>query len=322
MSQSSVTFPFTRAIQEALKRRGLVSDFEVVAQPEGGNLRVSLDVHDRLWETALERTRDPLIGLKVGLEIEIWHLDSFGLFLMTHETVHGALSTLMEFLPLISGGFQLSLVESVDGVRLTYSPSTWRFPELRAEVAAGCAVNLCRWMTGQTPPLELSMVHPPRAPLVEYDAALGLPVRFHAEQYEVFFSNEVLALPLIRANARVREQLRDVARGMIAEIQGASVRDQVREILLKDPQRDRSHVAILLGWSPRTLTRRLSDEGTAFGEIRDQVLTELATSWLRQGVKVRVITERLGFSDESAFTKAFRRWLGVTPAEYRRTHSA
>lgn len=322
MFQPTITLPFTRAITEAFLARGLVDRAELKGGLRDTEGRVPIDVHDRMWERVLSRTNDPLIGLKVGLEVEVWHLESFGLFLMTHETVHGALSTLIDFLPSISGGFQLALRTSAAGVTLVYTPVGWRYQELRAEVAAGVAVSLCRWMTGERPALEISLRHAPRAAEAAYEEVLDVPTRFRAPGYEIFFSNEVLAMPLIRANARAREQLREVARAMMRAPEEETTRTIARAALLKDPQRDRSHLAMALGMSVRSLTRKLAEEGTTYGELRQEVLVELSKRALREGLRGKAIAERLGFADESGFTKAFRRWTGETPAQYRRAAQA
>ena len=69
--------------------------------------------------------------------------------------------------------------------------------------------------------------------------------------------------------------------------------------------------------SGRHLNRKLGEEGTSFKLLRDQVLHQMAEQRLRESPRVAEVAEGLGLSDESAFAKAFRRWSGITPGQFR-----
>jgi AraC-like DNA-binding protein len=78
-------------------------------------------------------------------------------------------------------------------------------------------------------------------------------------------------------------------------------------------------VARRCGVSERTLRRHLSAEGTSYAELLDETRRELATEWLTAGERtIASIATTLGFAHVSSFYKAFRRWTGCTPVEYRR----
>jgi AraC-like DNA-binding protein len=80
-------------------------------------------------------------------------------------------------------------------------------------------------------------------------------------------------------------------------------------------------VAAQFSMSNRTLRRRLQEESTSFQELHDEVRTELAShSLTHEGRGIEEVASLVGFSDPSAFTKAFRRWTGQTPAEFIRSH--
>jgi len=79
-----------------------------------------------------------------------------------------------------------------------------------------------------------------------------------------------------------------------------------------------AEVARSLGTSPRSLHRRLADEGTSFNDLLDEVRRQFAEQYLaRPRPKIAEVAYLVGFNDPSAFFKAFRRWTGVTPSEYR-----
>ncbi len=67
----------------------------------------------------------------------------------------------------------------------------------------------------------------------------------------------------------------------------------------------------------RTLQKHLADKGVVFSELLKDIRHRLANNYLRQNYSVEDITYLLGFSDPSVFRKAFKKWSGVTPGEYR-----
>ena len=97
----------------------------------------------------------------------------------------------------------------------------------------------------------------------------------------------------------------------------ARVRDLVRHKLTDMPELN--DVAALLEVHPQTLRRRLSSEGTTFKEIKSQVRRDTALHFLgKQGLSIEEIAHRAGFSESSAFIRAFKGWTGVTPYTYRK----
>ena len=75
-------------------------------------------------------------------------------------------------------------------------------------------------------------------------------------------------------------------------------------------------VASALGCSRNTLYRRLKMEDTTFEQVRDGLRRKRATAWMRSGVSVKETAYRLGFSDPAAFSRAFKRWTGVSPSRF------
>ena len=88
-------------------------------------------------------------------------------------------------------------------------------------------------------------------------------------------------------------------------------------MLRLQPQWGKERVAEALGMSGRHLVRKLQHEGVTFKLLRSSLLQKMAEERLQRGEPVSGIAEELGFSDESAFAKAFKRWSGQTPSQYR-----
>jgi AraC-like DNA-binding protein len=96
---------------------------------------------------------------------------------------------------------------------------------------------------------------------------------------------------------------------------------RVRGLVLSEEggYRSLAEVAEELRISPRTLKRRLAEHGTNFSDLRERLQREYALLLLRSTkLSLEIVAERVGYSDGTNFTRAFRRWMGTTPAAYRR----
>ena len=157
----------------------------------------------------------------------------------------------------------------------------------------------------------------------EYARYFKLPVVFGQPRTALEFASELLDRPLEggypalhqQAEYRVEQRLSRLVRptGLVAAIEDTCVRH---------PQllgRGIGPVAGKLGLGPRTLQRRLQEEGHRFADVLARVRYRLAIRYLEQpGADVESVSEKLGFSDRRSFTRAFARWSGVTPSAFLR----
>ena len=136
------------------------------------------------------------------------------------------------------------------------------------------------------------------------------------------FRDEDLALPLARADAQLGELLRGLAEDALKKRTVAeSPLDNVRRILAEELQRgvpSLDVVASRLATSERTLRRRLEGEGTTFRALLDETRAELARVYVADArMPLAEVAFMLGFSEPSAFHRAFKRWTKTTPAAFR-----
>jgi AraC-like DNA-binding protein len=180
---------------------------------------------------------------------------------------------------------------------------------------------------GRSDPLEARFSHSPPAYADEYERILRLPVRFDAGEDGVLFPISMIDSLNPSADAALRQLLQRHAADQLARIPtNARLSQRVRACIrsmLPLGALSADAVAAQFSMSNRTLRRRLQEESTNYQEILDDVRAEMARHYLteeKQGIDE--VAFLLGFSDQSAFTKAFRRWTGKTPADFVRAKSS
>lgn len=156
----------------------------------------------------------------------------------------------------------------------------------------------------------------------DYDLIFGAPVVFGAPAPALVFGSEILTAPVVRTEAELEEYIRNSPGDIMARRDyGTSLTDRVRHMLKPGrheqlPSMD--DIAARLAMSPQTVRRKLREENTSLRAIREEMLRDAAIVALSSGEEtVAALSERLGFSEPSAFARAFRRWTGSPPGSYR-----
>jgi AraC-like DNA-binding protein len=156
----------------------------------------------------------------------------------------------------------------------------------------------------------------------DYHVMFGAPVEFSTSRAALIFDSAALSEPIVRDQEEIEKFLRDSPSGIIAQFDFySSHSDRVRRIIearLGGRHCTADEIAAGVGMSRQTLRRRLREENTSVTDIKEDVLREAAMASLAKGDEtIAALSERLGFSEPSAFTRAFRRWTGGPPRSYR-----
>ena len=238
--------------------------------------------------------------------------------LMSCDTVAEALDSLMDYYPIVGEGGTFEYAVAGDVCEIRYLPQyTTRLAE-RVEAALASLLQLTRWSTGeQLQASGINFSHPALADPDRYQQLLGVPVEFEAAHNSLRIPAAALSLPLIYANPALCQHLRTLADQLLEQLGSQSLSASVRDLLRQHPRWGKEKVAEQMAMSGRHLIRKLSEEGTSFKLLRDSLLQDMAEQSLKEGSKLFDIADKLGFSDESAFAKAFKRWTGMTPAQFR-----
>ncbi|MGW6392588.1 AraC family transcriptional regulator [Streptomyces sp. NPDC055103] len=169
----------------------------------------------------------------------------------------------------------------------------------------------------------VEFAHPEPRHAQEYALLFGVPCVFGARRTAVVFDRADLDEPVLRDAAALKAFLRRAPADVLVRADyGSTVTGRVRHLigtaLPVEPVPTPEQLADRLSVSPQTLRRRLAAEGTTYQRLRDQVRRDHALAELAGGrVSIERLSRQLGFSEPSAFHRAFRRWTGETPRAFR-----
>ncbi|HVK86898.1 MAG TPA: AraC family transcriptional regulator [Kofleriaceae bacterium] len=156
----------------------------------------------------------------------------------------------------------------------------------------------------------------------KYRAWFDAPVMFAAGVNQLVFPRAALEAPLVSSDPQLLAILTRAADELQARAPSdATMSAHVARVLREALRIDEGHVELVakrVGLTARSLQRRLKDEGTSFHALREQVRKDLARRYLDEKLSIAEISFLLGFSEPSAFFRAFKRWTGQTPIEARR----
>jgi AraC-like DNA-binding protein len=251
-------------------------------------------------------------------------LGALGLAVKTAPTLGAALGRLVRYSLVLSDTLEYELVDHSWGGSLVLQgrPHHRRGAALANECALAAVTSVSRQIAGaDLRPREVSFRHPAPADDRPHRDFFACPVTFDAPDNAVHLDEEQLARPTLLADEGLSTYL-------LAQLDELSARRSQRSLLLEvssavadalpDGQPSRSQVARRMGMSERTLQRRLAEHGATFQTVVTQARQDAAEALLRADahsiVDVAFLT---GFADQTAFTRAFKRWTGTTPAAYR-----
>jgi AraC-like DNA-binding protein len=314
-----------RILDRALKTRGRDLPAALAAAgielpgPEAGRLPIELT--RRIWQVAQETSGDPVLGLSLLGHIDPVDFGELGVVMVAGGSLPEVLQRVARFHRLLTDALHYEITE--EGDELTLTIHTHFDPHWRAvEFTAGLLVGLLRLRLNPPPdPLYVSLAFSNPAGQAAYEAYFACPVEQDAAVTRV-----VLPLGPYReapAGAEVARQFEPLLEQRLASLESeaswsARTAAQVRR-RLAEGEPTLAEIAHGLHVSTRSLQRHLGGEGKRFQEILDEVRRDLARQWLSGSAgKLRSLTELallLGFSSSSAFSRAFRRWFGMTPGQ-------
>jgi AraC-like DNA-binding protein len=321
--------PFVRALASypGLPASGLARLRALAAQE-----RVPLVDAGRSLEGWVRHCRDENLGLRAGRAMQLGWGGPLDFAMCSAASMRQGMQVAMRYARLYSDALlpKLELVDERAIIRLD-SKIAWQ--------RAGADFTVSTWYATHLEPhlkpqrehaqrplaLECCFAHPKPVDISEYERAFdGNTLRFDAGFYGFVLDAAAVDTPLLSADVALHASHVEHLEVLYARLDATTPRNieaRVRQALGEDLRcsfASADRVARALHMSRRTLARRLDDEGTTFSEVLDSHRRELGMRYVaRSSLTLYEISERLGFSQVQGFGRAFRRWTGRPPLEYR-----
>lgn len=321
-----VAHAYVRVLHSFLEQEGLSAAALGLEIPATTDPLARVSVHT--WGDWLARVAQalnrPTVGLDIGQCVAPHHFGVLGYVTLHCNTLGEALLRLQQYERLVYAVSPVQVSFERDAVVLRWGQEAGRPGALVDETALAALITYARNLTGTAlNPLALDFVNPPPADPEPYQRFFGCPVRFAQPHTVLRFSARQIALPLRQPDPHLRALLDDEATRLLQQLPATSaVAQEVQGVcarLLPDTPPSLDHVARALHRSSRTLQRQLHRDGLQFQTVVDDTRRLLANGYLQDPhLTLTDIAGLLGYAEQSAFTRAYRRWTGMPPNRARR----
>jgi AraC-like DNA-binding protein len=292
--------------------------------------RVPFDAAVDMIEHALATTGQPKLGLWGGLGLSSTALNIVGGLVDHAASLRQAIAIVCRYAPLFFDGSRYELVEEHEAqtasLRFTCPPTSPAAQRFLEEFTLAFSVHNGRrlFFSNDIEVLAVRFRGEPSDELDVYTEIFGCRAEFNAPHCELVFDLALLDQPLLAPDPALSALLAQRADELLAALEVAPLEQRVSTLLTGEPSL--THVsmdalATRLAMSPRTLQRRLGEAETSWSRLveaeqRRRACLALASS----DVPIKEIADHAGFAEPSTFYRAFKRWTGTTPAEFRRMH--
>ncbi|NGP45719.1 AraC family transcriptional regulator [Bacillaceae bacterium SIJ1] len=287
--------------------------------------RIPEEELERLMQLAADYTEDDFFGLRQGCLLDVADMGAVGYMMMHSGTVLDALKTYQRYNRILCSGFQLDWVVMGEDVKLRmfFQDESKHMSRHCAEDMASALYQLLLKMTNQVIHLRgVSFMHASPHEVKPYQDIFGQVPRFQASENALMFSKKILNEPILYANAKLKATFEQIAADVLKRLlQGQTFADQVTQWIAARmpkhlPTLQETGAAFQL--STRSLQVKLQAEGTTYNALTAALRKESAVEYLRRSeYTVGEIAYLLHYSEPSAFQTAFRKWMGISPGQYR-----
>ena len=288
--------------------------------------RVPLSKMTNLWDICVYMTHDKQFGMKVGNAVEPSDFYVLGHAWLASATLSGALDRLRRYAHVLSTAIA-NIEVRYEGDMLVVVEAH-QDPDIivhRTADEAGIAsfFKLCEIVKREpVRPLKVELVFPPETARDYLEEFLQCPVTYGNAEEKFYFSKAEFEEPLPGYIPDVLDSTSRIAERYLESLDQSKVATEVRQLLLRmlpSGKADQDTVANRLYRSTSTLQRQLTAEGTNYRDILESTRRSLAERYLREGGYSQAeIVVRIGFSDQSNFARAFKRWTGMSPGQFQK----
>lgn len=284
------------------------------------SIRRANSTQQRFWQAAEQISQDTYIGLHVGAEMPVFRGQVIEYLFLSSETFGEGLVRTLKYQAVLSNAFSLSLTQKDGIAKLTGLNHAVRHYQ-------DCAINLLiqffKYMSEQNFQVQrIELAYPLELHAEEYEAVWHCPVQLGCHEGAIYFNADLLNLASPAAEPELLKIHENMAEQQLEILEKHQLITDIENILasgiLESGQFDQEQIAARLGKNPRTLRADLQMIQTSYEKILAQYREKLSRKLLANTQEsLDQIVYLTGFSEPSAFSRAFKRWTGETPSAYR-----
>jgi AraC-like DNA-binding protein len=283
--------------------------------------RITFRTIDNLWTKATDLIEDPCFGLQAVDFLHPSNFNALGYAFLASSTLHEALFRITRYARMISGSAEVHIDDTSEGLMLTLSDSL-KHPT-RLDFAMANLMTLCRLNYGEElNPVTVSFIHPKPACSERHLVFFRAPVHFDAESDSLTLATNDVDKKLPSGNPQLARLNDQVIIKYLARLDYEDITQRVKAAIIEHLPSGKvtyDKISNSLYISVRSLQRRLQQAGTSYRDLLDSTREDLAREYvIDHSVELTEIAFLLGFSEHSAFSRAFKRWTGHSPKEVRK----
>lgn len=317
------------AIQKALEANGFdAADIFAAAGidhvPSNSPLeRLTTSQVTSLFTECVKRTGNPAVGLTVARFMHPSTLHALGYSLLASSSLRDCCERLVNYFRLASEQGEMRITETDDQFCISTHLLTDDVAFESLDAWNAFIVRLFRLIhRPDLEPVSVSLARPcPTGCEEQYRKSFHSPVIFDAPRCEICLDRATVDEPLMGGNREIAHQNDLIIEGYLAALDQADIITRVKKIIIESlPSGNcsKQRVASEMAMSPSTLQQKLAERNSSFQDLLGQVRQSLALAYMEQApVSITEMSFLLGFADTSSFTRAFRRWTGKSPRDYR-----
>ena len=303
-----------------------------LAQSPSPNERIDTDKVDALLRVAIPRVADPAFGLQAARCWQPGNLGVLGHAWLSSSTLRTGASRLVRYFRIVGERGHFETEDVAEGLKLRFragrgDPAVNPVAAVAVDVAMSLLLDMCRLTAGAAlRPTAVRLRRRRPSSALAYERFFGCAIEFAAEENALVLSVIDADRPLESSNRQLASVLDKMLAEQLGRLDRADVVARCKTVILEhlaSGEISEDEAATQLHVSPRTLQRKLAEAGTSFKSLVDGTRKDLALRYIDDPHRsITDITFSLGFSGPSSLSRAFKRWTGVSPSEYRSATSA
>jgi AraC-like DNA-binding protein len=287
--------------------------------------RINIEHVDELWRITVDLLDDPCFGIKMT---DNWHpsfVGALGYAWCASSSLRTAFNRVVRYIHVVTEDLNIHLSDTPDGLKVVadLEHSIFTLPQ-HHDVVLGVLMHMCRFNYGDDlHPVEVQLAHaePPCSSVI--GDFFQAPITYDAAESSLTIARECIDSELASSNKQLALLHDEFLMKYLVEIKKGDLVQQIQSVIIENLPSGKvtdNLIAKELNLSERSLQRKLHDKGTTFRHVLDDVRKMAAIQYIKNPVNTMSdIAFLLGFSEQSAFSRAFKKWTGTSPIKYRKS---